>query len=130
MVVVVVLPAIGAFLALRTMRRTHGALRATARVVGHKREDVPGTLDREYTSRDLPIVEFPDDQGKVHRVTLREEILDTDTQVRVVFPRGNPREARLADTKRLYLVPALLIGPGLALVALYVLASLYAMLAP
>ncbi len=128
-VVVVLMPAIGAFIALRTMRRTRGGIRATAQVVGRKREDVPGPLDREYTWRDLPIVEFRDAAGKVHRVTLSEEIPDTDTTARIVFPRGSPRDARLDDTKRLYLVPALLIGPGLALVVLYVLASLYAKLA-
>ncbi|MFO1305499.1 MAG: hypothetical protein U1F54_17365 [Burkholderiales bacterium] len=47
-----------------------------------------------------------------------------------MFPPGRPAEARLDQPTRLYLVPALLIGPGLVLALLYVRVALYAALFP
>lgn len=122
----VVLPAIGAALAIRTWLRGRHGMHASARVVGHVRDEVPGPLDGEYSSRELPVVEFEDDLGKRRRITLREEIGDTEKSVRVVFPRGRPKEARVDKATYRYIVPAVLITPGLALAIIYAGMSLYA----
>lgn len=74
-------------------------------------------------------MEFEDEHGKHRRITLQEEIGDTDKSVRVVFPRGRPNEARVDKAGYRYIVPAVLIAPGLALAIIYMGLSLYAKLA-
>lgn len=129
-VVMAVMPAIGIAVAARTWLRSRDSVHVVARVTGHVRESLPTTLDAEYSSRDLPVVEWTDESGKRRRATLREELRDTDKSVPLMYPRGRPQEARVDRAAYLYLVPALLIGPGLCLALVYLALSLYAAFAP
>jgi hypothetical protein len=128
-VIMGVMPAIGIALATRVWWRRRAGVHVVAEIAGHVREKLPATLGSEYTSRDLPIVEFLDESGKRRRITLREEVVDTEKRVTVVFPRGKPQEARIDRRAYLYVGPALLVAPGLALAVIYVALSIYATLA-
>ena len=100
-------------------------MRALARVIGKARDEIPAPLGSEYSSRDLPIVEFADDSGKLRRVSLGEELDDSLTSVTVVFPRGRPQDARIDRPAYLYVVPFLLVAPALCLALIYAALWLY-----
>jgi hypothetical protein len=120
-----VLPARAIIVALRTRRRSRDGLRALARVTGKTRDEIAAPIGSEYSSRDLPVVEFEDDSGKLRRITLREEIDDSLKNIAVFFPRGRPQDARIDRPAYLYVVPFLLVAPAICLALIYAALWLY-----
>lgn len=123
----VVLPTIGLLFAVRTWIFVVTSTRTTAQIVGYEEiRPLPGSEDT--ASRFVPVVSFADERGKMQRVTLPDARPDTATSehedlIEIRYRRGDPRHARVADWRTLWLVPLLFLVPG-AGISLYVVGVL------
>lgn len=123
----VVLPAIGLLFAIRTGIFVATSTRTTAQIVGYETIR-PLTGSEDTASRQVPIVTFADERGKMQRVTLSDGRPDRassedDDLIEIRYRRGDPRRARVADWKTLWLVPLLFLVPAAGITA-YVAAML------
>lgn len=119
----VVLPAIGLLFALRTGIFVATSTRTTAQVVGYEEiRPLPGSEDT--SSRFVPIVTFADERGKMQRVTLPDGRPDGAPSegvdlIEIRYRRGDPRRARVADWKTLWLLPLLCVVPAVGITAFF-----------
>jgi hypothetical protein len=110
---------IGVLAAIQMVRLQVAGVRTRARVVGYETG-----ADTEMPAR-YPIVEFCDEDGRVHRVQLGSGVAMTKNgETEIVYHRGNPRLARGIGFSHTWLVPLAGIGVGGSLVLLGVAALL------
>jgi hypothetical protein len=119
LIVFVLMPSIGLLFTIRIWLLLRNGLRVTARIVGYKEERFDGGIDTD-NSRSLPIVSFRDERGREHRVTLPHERPTKwkdirDDEIKLIYRRGDPQHPKIAHVSTLWLVPAFLFGPAIAL---------------
>jgi len=116
LVVFVLLPLIGAILAVRTWLLLRGGVRVTATVIG--RDWLKPETDGEAV--ELPIVVFRDERGREVRMQMTGEPPESTASgtVRLIHPRGRPRQARYFHRVFLWLIPGLFFAPALAILVL------------
>lgn len=126
LILFVLLPLVGAILAVRTWLLLRHGVRVTANVVG--REWLKPESDGETI--ELPIVVFRDERGRDVRITMTGEPPDSTAggTVRLIYPRGRPKRARYANRTYLWLVPGLFFAPALAIIVLVGISVLYSRL--
>lgn len=120
--VFVILPACGIVHLLRVRRRLRDFVRAKAAVVGFEEFTTEAELRIGGLSRTRlvrrPMVRFGSDGGKIHTVTLRDELHmpgGTDPKaLLVIYPYGHPERAQLADARVRYTWPLFWFLPALA----------------
>ena len=120
--ILVLLPAIGAIVAFRSMRLLQQGVRVQGtiidyEVVSESRENGPG-----YSTFLYPVVRFRDAGGKTHTVTMsaseRPVAENKRKPVKVIYPKGKPEAAQIANFGSLWLLPLVFVAPGLKLAAL------------
>ena len=118
----VLLPAIGAIFAFRSMRLLQHGVRVQGSIIDYKvvsesRENGPG-----YSTFHYPVVRFRDAGGQTHTVTMsvseRPVAENKRKPVKVIYPKGKPDAARIANFGSLWLLPLVFVAPGLTLAAL------------
>ena len=118
----VLLPAIGAIFAFRSVRLLQQGVRVTGTItdyaaVSESRENGPG-----YSTSHFPVVRFRDAGGKTHTVTMsvsERPVAETKRKsVKVIYPEDKPDAARIANFGSLWLLPLVFFAPALILVAL------------
>jgi hypothetical protein len=104
---------IGLLAAIQMMRLLAAGVRTRAKVVGYETgagADIPARY---------PVVEFRDEDGKVHRVQLGSGVAAAKgEETDIVYHPANPRLARGIGFSHTWLVPLAGIGVGGGLVAL------------
>jgi hypothetical protein len=118
-IVFVLMPALGLLFSIRIWLLLRHGVRVTARIVGHKEERWNGGIDTDNQQL-LPIVSFRDERGREHRVTLTHERPEKwrgvkDGEIKLLYRRGDPQHPKMAHAGFLWLVPAFLFGPSIAL---------------
>ena len=115
--ILVLLPAIGAIVAFRSMRLLQQGVRVQGtiidyEVVSESRENGPG-----YSTFLYPVVRFRDAGGKTHTVTLsaseRPVAENKRKPVKVIYPKGKPEAAQIANFGSLWLLPLVFFAPAL-----------------
>ncbi len=120
--VFVILPACGVVHWLRVRRQLHDFVRAKAAVVGIEEFTTEAELRLGGLSRTRlvrrPMVRFSSDGGKIHTVTLQDELPKSGgpdpKALLVIYPHGHPERAQLADPRVRYTWPILWFLPALA----------------
>lgn len=117
-----VLPACGLIHLLRVRRRLRDFVRAKAAIVGFEERTVEAELRVGGPSRTRlvrrPAVRFKGGGGSDHTLTLQDELPkpgEADPKALVViYPRGHPERAQLADSRVRYTWPLFWFMPALA----------------
>ena len=118
----VFLPAIGAIFALRSIWLLREGVRVQGtiidyEVVSESRQNGPG-----YSTFHFPVVQFRAAGGKTHKVTMsaseRPVAENKRKPVNVIYPKGKPEAARIANFGSLWLLPLVFCAPALILAAL------------
>jgi hypothetical protein len=124
MLILGVLPLFGIVAAIRVWLFLRNGVRVTAKVVGHKfvklRPD--SSTSSETEDQYLPIITFHDHNGIYREVTLSTERPlkmkgVRDDEVRIIYPKDNPKKAKMDYWATLWMVPMFLLGPAALLAA-------------
>ena len=117
----VFLPAIGAIFAFRSIRLLLQGVRVPGTIIDY----ASVSEMREsggYSTQHYPKVAFRDADGNMHTVTMgvsqRPVAPDKRKPVKVIYPKGNPDAARIANFGSLWLLPLVFFAPALILAAL------------
>lgn len=122
-IVFAVLPACGLIHVLRTYLFARTALRTNAKIIGYDEQEKEvavrtGGLTRTRVFR-FPIVRFKTRAGATHTVTMRDERPKADraseNEIAIIYPKNNPKRARIAHWHALYALPFFWFAPALAI---------------
>jgi len=122
-----VLPIFGIVAGIRVWRFLRNGIRVTAKVVGHKFVKIrpDSSTSSETEDQYLPMIVFHDHNGIYREVTLStERPLKVrgvrDDEVRIIYPRDDPKRAKMDYWATLWMVPMLLLAPATLLAAAYI----------
>jgi hypothetical protein len=126
LIVFVLLPALGAVLAVRNWLLFRHGVRVTGHIVAHERIEPMSGSEAIH----LPVVAFSDLAGRSVRVTMSgesphrgDEANAVGARVKLVYPRDQPRRARYDERMLYWLVPCLCFIPAVTF-AVFIGASL------
>lgn len=115
--VFVILPAIGAVFALRSMWLMQNGVRVSGTIIDYKvvtesRQNGPG-----YSTHHFPVVRYQDAHGGTYTETMsasdRPVPQDKRKPVRMIYPKGKPEAARIENFTSLWLLPLIFCCPAL-----------------
>lgn len=129
LVIFVLMPLAGAALALRQWLLLRSGMRVSARIVGFEKFETDPMSESSKPTLQLPIVEFPDENGRTVRITLIAEAGTMEREaaigdrVALLYPKGQPRRAKYEDLRAMFLVPGILVAPAVVFVV-YIVGAL------